>query len=116
MSLKALLEACRSEYEANAEPHVVDAVRRSVQALAETSVAAKAAKAGETTPLFRLRSKRGGFISLSDLLGRRPVVVSFFLGRLVSLLRSRIAGACGGPPGNRAPGRNADCALAAGSK
>lgn len=80
MSLKALLEACRSEYEANAEPHVVDAVRRSVQALAETSVAAKAAKAGETTPLFRLRSKRGGFISLSDLLGRGPVVVSFFWG------------------------------------
>ena len=28
MSLKVQLEACRSEYEANAEPHVVDAVRR----------------------------------------------------------------------------------------
>jgi hypothetical protein len=35
MSLKVQLEACRREYEANAEPHVVAAVRRSTQALAD---------------------------------------------------------------------------------
>jgi len=50
MSLKAQLEARRREYEANAESHVVDAVRRSIQALAETSLVAKAVKAGETAP------------------------------------------------------------------
>jgi len=55
MSLKAQLDACRCEYEANTAPHVVDAVRRSVQALAETGLVAKAVKAGETAPLFRLR-------------------------------------------------------------
>jgi peroxiredoxin len=80
MSLKAQLEACRREYETNAEPHVVDAVRRSIQTLAETGLVAKAAKAGETAPRFRLRCRRGGFNNLSDLLGRGPVVVSFFWG------------------------------------
>ncbi len=80
MSLKAQLDACRREYEADAEPQVVAAARRSIQALAETGLVAKAAKAGEMAPLFRLRCGPGGFISLSDLLNRGPVVVSFFWG------------------------------------
>ena len=79
MSLKVQLDACRRECEANAEPHVVDAVRRAIQALAETGLVTKAAKAGETAPLFRLRCG-GGFIDLSDLLNRGPVVISFFWG------------------------------------
>ena len=80
MSLKAQLDACRREYEADAEPQVVDAARRSIRALAETGLVAKAVKAGETARLFRLRCGRGGFIDLSDLLNRGPVVVSFFWG------------------------------------
>jgi peroxiredoxin len=80
MSLKAQLDASRREYEANAEPHVVDAARCSIQALAETGLVAKAAKAGETAPLFRLRCGRGDFVYLSDLLNRGPVVISFFWG------------------------------------
>ena len=78
MSLKAQLDACRREYEADAEPQVVDAARRSIHALAETGLVAKAVKAGETAPLFRLRCGPGGVIDLSDLLNRGPVVVSFF--------------------------------------
>jgi hypothetical protein len=50
--VEGALDVCRREYEANAEPHVVDAARRSIQALAETGRAAKAVKAGETAPLF----------------------------------------------------------------
>src|SRR5690242_11212932 len=80
MSLKAQLDACRREYEANAEPQAVDAVRRSIRALAETGLVAKAVRAGETAPLFRLRYGRDGFIDLSDLINRGPVVVSFFWG------------------------------------
>jgi peroxiredoxin len=80
MRLKAQLEACRREYEANAEPHVVAAVRRSIQALADTGVVARAVKAGETAPLFRLRCGPGGFFNLADLFIRGPVVISFFWG------------------------------------
>jgi hypothetical protein len=78
--LKAQLEACHRECEANAEPHVVDAVQQSIEALAETGLVTKAVKGGEGAPLFRLGSRRGGFIHLSDLLDRGPVVVSFFWG------------------------------------
>ena len=80
MSLKAQLEACRREYEANAEPRVIDAARLSIQALAETDLVAKAVKAGETAPLLRIRCWPNGFIDLSDFLDRGPVVVSFFWG------------------------------------
>ena len=80
MSLKAQLEACRRECEANAEPHLVDAVRRSIQGLAETGLVARAVKAGETAPRFRLRCRRGGFINLFDLIHRGPVVISFLWG------------------------------------
>lgn len=80
MSLKAQLDACRRECEANAPPHVAVAVRRSIQALAETGLVAKAVKAGETAPRFRLRCERGGVIALSDVLERGPVVLSFFWG------------------------------------
>jgi peroxiredoxin len=80
MSLKEQLEAFRCESEANAEPHVVAAVRRSIRELAETGLVAKAVKAGETAPPFRLRCRRGGFINLSDLLDHGPVVVTFFWG------------------------------------
>jgi peroxiredoxin len=80
MSLKAQLEACRREYEANAEPRALDAARRSIQAPAETGLVAKAVKAGETAPLFRLRCGSGGSFNLADLLTRGPVVISFFWG------------------------------------
>jgi peroxiredoxin len=78
--LKAQLDACRREYAANAAPQVVVAVRRSIEALAETGLVAKAVKAGESAPRFRLRCGRGGFIDLSGLRERGPVVLSFFWG------------------------------------
>lgn len=80
MLLKAQLDACRCEYETNAEARAVDAVRRSIRALTETGLVAKAVKAGEMAPLFKLQCRRGGFIHLSDVLDRGPVIISFFRG------------------------------------
>ena len=80
LMLKAQLDTCRREYEANAEVHVVDAVRRSIREFAKTGLVAKAVKAGEMAPLFRVRCGAGRFIKLSDLAERGPVVVSFFWG------------------------------------
>ena len=75
MSLKVQLEVCRREYEANAEPDVVDAAHRSIKALAETNLIAKAVKAGETAPLFGLRCGRGDPIN-RDHLNRGPVAAA----------------------------------------
>jgi peroxiredoxin len=80
MPLKAQLDACRREYEADAEPRVIDAARRSIQALAETGLVSRAVTAGETAPLFRLRCGPGGSFNLADLLTRGPVVTSFLWG------------------------------------
>jgi peroxiredoxin len=80
MPLKAQLNACRREYEADAEPRVIDAARRSIQALAETGLVSRAVTAGDTAPLFRLRCGPGGSFNLADLLTRGPVVTSFLWG------------------------------------
>src|SRR5437016_10692749 len=50
MSLKAQLDACRREYEADAEPQVDAAALRSIQAAAETGLRAQAAKAAGMAP------------------------------------------------------------------
>jgi peroxiredoxin len=79
MSLKSQLASCRREREANAAPHLIVAVRRSIEALAKTGLVAQAVKAGEIAPRFRLRG-RGGLTNLSGLLERGPVVLSFVWG------------------------------------
>jgi peroxiredoxin len=80
MSLKGRLDACRCAIEANAAPNVVAAVRRSIRELAETGLLANAVKAGEMAALFGLRCGCSGFINVSDLLDRGPVVISFYRG------------------------------------
>jgi hypothetical protein len=80
VSLKALLDTCRREYEGNGDPQGVDAERRSIRELAQTGFVAKAVKAGEMAPRFRLRGWRGDIVELSGLLNRGPVVLSFFRG------------------------------------
>jgi peroxiredoxin len=80
MSLKAQLDICRCSFEANAAPDLVAAMQRLIRQLAKTGPVANAVKAGKVAPRFRLRCGRGGFIDLSDLLDRGPVVISFFRG------------------------------------
>jgi peroxiredoxin len=78
MSLKAQLDARRRKFEANAKPHVVDAARRSIQALAETGIVAQAVKAGETAPPFGCDA--GVTLASTFRIDRAPVVISFFWG------------------------------------
>ena len=80
MSLKAQLDACRRAFEASTPPSLVAALAGTIAELAQTGLVRRAVKAGETAPLFRLRSWNGGFLSLSELLGRGPAVISFFRG------------------------------------
>lgn len=80
MSLRAQLDACRHAFEATAPPSVAAALQDSIAELAQTGLVRHAAKAGEMAPSFRLRSREGGFVSLSEVLDRGPAVISFFRG------------------------------------
>jgi peroxiredoxin len=80
MSLKAQLDACRYAFEASTPPSVVAALEASIAELAQTGLVRQTLKAGEMAPLFRLRSRNGGFVSLSEALDRGPAVISFFRG------------------------------------
>jgi peroxiredoxin len=80
MSLRAQLDACRRAFEASTPPGIVAALEGSLAELAQTGLVRQAVKAGEMAPLFRLRSRNGGFVSLSEILDRGPAVISFFRG------------------------------------
>jgi peroxiredoxin len=80
MSLKAQLAACRHAFEASTPRSVVATLEGSLAELAQTGLVRQAVKAGEMAPLFRLPSRNGGFVSLSEILDRGPAVISFFRG------------------------------------
>lgn len=80
MPLKAQLDVCRRAFEAGTLPGLVAALQGSVAELVQTGLVRQAVKAGETAPMFRLRSNTGDFAALSEALDRGPVVVSFFRG------------------------------------
>jgi peroxiredoxin len=80
MSLKAELDAFRSEFMANVAPEVRDAMVRGDMELAASGIAQRALKAGDRAPDFRLPDARGGYVRLRDMLTTGPVVLSFYRG------------------------------------
>jgi peroxiredoxin len=80
MSLKAELDAFRSEFMAQVSPEIRDAMVRADMELAVSGIAQGALKAGDRAPDFRLPDARGGYERLKDLLSAGPVVVSFYRG------------------------------------
>jgi peroxiredoxin len=80
MSLKVQLDECRRAFEASTPPDVVAALEGSIAELVQPGLVRQALKAGEVAPMFRLRSRNSGFVSLSEILNRGPAVVSFFRG------------------------------------
>ena len=80
MSLKAELDAFRSEFMANVAPEVRDAMVRADMELAASGFAQRALKAGDCAPDFRLPDARGGYVRLRDMLTTGPVVLSFYRG------------------------------------
>jgi peroxiredoxin len=80
MSLKAQLDAFRSEFMAKAPPEIREAMTRADMDLAASGITRRAIKAGDLAPDFRLPDVRGGQVQLRDLLFKGPVVVSFYRG------------------------------------
>ena len=80
MSLKAELDAFRSELMAHVPPEVRDAMVRADMELAASGIAQRALKAGDRAPDFSLPDARGGYVRLNGLLAAGPVVLSFYRG------------------------------------
>src|SRR5580658_3422501 len=80
MSLKAELDAFRSEFMAQVSPEIREAMVRADMELAASGIAQRALKAGDRAPDFNLPDARGGYVRLKDLLATGPVVLSFYRG------------------------------------
>ena len=88
MSLKAELDAFRSEFMAQVPPEIRDAMVRADMELAASGIAQRALKAGDRAPDFGLPDARGGYVRLKDLLATGPRCPQFLSGRLVPILQS----------------------------
>ena len=80
MSLKAELDAFRSEFMAQVSPEIREAMVRADMELAASGIAQRALKAGDRAPDFNLPDARGSYVHLKELLATGPVVLSFYRG------------------------------------
>jgi peroxiredoxin len=80
MSLKAELDAFRSEFMARVPPEVREAIVRADMDLAASGIVQRALKAGGRAPDFSLPDARGRYVRLNGLLASGPVVLSFYRG------------------------------------
>ena len=97
MSLKAELDAFRSEFMAQTPPEIRDAMVRADMELAASGIAQRALKAGDRAPDFSLPDARGGYVRLNGSAGGGPGCPEFLPRRLVPILQSRTAGIAASP-------------------
>jgi peroxiredoxin len=80
MSLKEELDARRAEFLRTAPAEKAAAFQRGVDELAADGIAARAIRAGDLAPDFSLANAKGQAVTLSGLLARGPVVLTFYRG------------------------------------
>lgn len=80
MTLKAELDAFRSEFMAKVQPDIREAMTSADIELAASGIARRAIKAGDFAPDFRLADACGSQVRLRELLAKGPVVLSFYRG------------------------------------
>ena len=85
MSLQAKLDAFKADFEAGKPPYkvpysVIETMHRATAELIASGAAERALKAGDKIPRFTLDDPDGNKVSSIDLLGRGPLVISFYRG------------------------------------
>jgi peroxiredoxin len=80
MTLKEELDARRAEFLQTAPKERIEAYQRGVDELAAAGVAARAVQTGDLAPDFTLPNAKGEKVTLSTLLAKAPVVLTFYRG------------------------------------
>ncbi|RQS14619.1 AhpC/TSA family protein [Burkholderia sp. Bp9002] len=85
MSLQDKLDAFKADFKAgkppyNAPPDIHPIMERATAELIASGQAARAIKAGDLAPTFRLKDQDGNDVSSTDLLAKGPLVVTFYRG------------------------------------
>jgi peroxiredoxin len=85
MALQDRLDALKADFEAGRFPlkpskEALNIMHRATAELIETGQAQRAKKAGDTAPEFTLKDPNGKDVSSRELLGKGPLVVSFYRG------------------------------------
>jgi peroxiredoxin len=80
MSLKAELDAFRTEFMTKVPAEIREAMTRADQELSDSGILGRALRAGDRAPDFALPDARGGTVRLSSLIEHGPVVLAFYRG------------------------------------
>ena len=81
MSLNDDLKSLRERAEAKRPPEIVAAMHRAVDELRMAGASARVLKVGDTAPRFALPNADERIVDSATLLGRGPLVVTFYRGR-----------------------------------
>ena len=81
MSLQERLDTMREASKTRIPPEARAIMQRSIDDVRASGIMTRIAKTGQPAPDFTLPNASGGPVSLKGLLGRGPVVLSFYRGR-----------------------------------
>jgi hypothetical protein len=81
MTLEERLATIRESSKARMPPEVREVLLRSIDDLRGSGIMHRVAKVGSPAPTFTLPNAAGQPVSLEELRGRGPVVLSFYRGR-----------------------------------
>ena len=81
MKLQAKLDAFRKNFEKQVPPEALELMHRATDDLRSSGIMRRAVKVGDNAPDFTLRNTAGQEVSLSQLLLKGPVILSFYRGR-----------------------------------
>ena len=81
MKLQEKLDAFRKKFEKQAPPEALETMHRATDDLRNSGIMDRAVKVGDKAPDFTLRNTSGQEVSLSRLLSKGPMILSFYRGR-----------------------------------
>jgi hypothetical protein len=81
MPLQDKLDAYKKGFEAKAPKAALAVMHRATKDLAESGILAATVKVGDPAPDFALKNTGSQDVSLGELIGRGPLVLSFYRGR-----------------------------------